>query len=273
MKSALKRLLQRTAPRLAITIESARARAHAHRLMRGWGCQELIDDLIARFGVSVQEGPFAGLTLTSMARADHLAPYLLGVYESELDAAWAVVLRGRYAQIVDVGAKFGYYALGLARRYPDSAVVAFDTDWWARRAMREMLEANALSNVTVRGFCTPGWLASHLTDGALVISDCEGYEDVLFPSRPSGALETATLIIETHDDVSPGLTSRLHQRFDATHAVHVVESGGRRRATTRDLTFLSEERRRLANQEIRFEQSWLVCLPRRGSNAALAAAW
>ena len=52
-----------------------------------------------------------------------------------------------FPQIVDVGAKFGYYAVGLARRYPAAAVVAYDVDWWARRACRRMAAANGVGNV------------------------------------------------------------------------------------------------------------------------------
>jgi hypothetical protein len=60
-------------------------------------------------------GPFAAIDLTASADAEHLGPFLLGVYERELDGAWARIFRGEDTQILDVGAKFGYYAVGLFR--------------------------------------------------------------------------------------------------------------------------------------------------------------
>ena len=254
--------LHRVAPRWTVELSSARARAHAHRLVESWGCGALNRKLIERFGPAVQEGPFAGLILSPMTRAEHLAPYLLGVYESELDRAWETVFRRTYSRIIDVGAKFGYYAVGLAKRYPDTPVVAFDTDRWARRAVREMAAANGTPNVEVRSWCDPGWLVRHLGEGAFVISDCEGYEGALFGREALPALRAATLIVETHDQFVPGVGERLRSDLGATHAVEVVREGEGRRLSSRDLGFLSKEERRLANDDIRSEQRWLLCVPR-----------
>ncbi len=98
------------------------------------GGDRVVQKLIERFGSRVQEGPFAGMILTNITHAEQFGPYLLGVYESELDDAWQTVFRGSYVQIVDIGSKFGYYAVGLAKKYPDASVIAFDTDWWAPKS-------------------------------------------------------------------------------------------------------------------------------------------
>lgn len=269
LKPALKKLLHAALPRVATEIESARSRAHSHRLFRSWGCDALARALVERFGWTVQEGPFSGLTLTPRTRGEHLAPYLLGVYESELDVAWSVLLQGRYPQIVDVGAKFGYYAVGLARLFPASQVLAFDTDWWARRALRDVAAANRAVNVEVRGRCSTAWLASHLREDALIVSDCEGCEERLFATPSTGALVSAALLIEAHDHLSPGLSGRLKERFEGTHVVQVIRSAEDRRTSTKDLSFLSTEDRHAANYEIRQQQDWLVCVPRHGANAGL----
>ncbi len=269
MKQFVKRLLYTIAPRWTTALMSARARAHSHRIVAGWGCGPLNRKLVERFGSCVQEGPFAGLTLTAMTHAEQIGPYLLGVYECELDAAWATVLRGSYTQIIDIGAKFGYYAVGLAKRYPAASIVAFDTDWWARKAVREMAAANGTRNVEVKGFCSPEWLAGHTQEAAFVISDCEGYEAVLFGPGTIPKLETASLIIETHDRSVPGVSDRLREAFGETHSVRVYGHDGSRRAPTRPLDFLSEPERRLAVHEVRPSQSWLLCLPKTGPNQAL----
>ncbi len=205
-----------------------------------------------------------------MAMAEHIGPSLLGVYESELDAAWGCVFAGDYAQVVDVGAKFGYYAVGLALRYPKADVVAFDTDWWARRALGEMVAANRVSNVRIETFCDAAWLAAHLREGAFIISDCEGYEGDLFGGpTPIPALGTATLIVETHDMFVPGVYRRLREKFAATHEVHEVGAGAARRVSDLPLEFLDPAQRALANKEVRPDQVWLLCLPRSGPNQGL----
>jgi hypothetical protein len=269
MKQLVKRVLYAIAPRWTTALISARARVHSHRVLASWGCGRVHRKLVERFGGRVQEGPFAGLTLTAMTQAEQIGPYLLGVYESELDEAWALVLRKPYTQIIDIGAKFGYYAVGLARKYPTASVVAFDTDWWARKAVREMAAANRTGNVEVKGFCSPEWLARHAQEAALIISDCEGHEAVLFGPSTISKLRSATLIIETHDCWAPGVSARLREAFGETHSVLVYGNHASRRAPTSPLDFLSEPERQLAIHEVRPSQTWLLCLPKIGPNQGL----
>jgi hypothetical protein len=269
VKRLVKSLLYALAPQWTTALMSARARAHSHRVIASWGCGPLNRKLVERFGSRVLEGPFAGLVLTPMTHAEQIGPYLLGVYESELDEAWDTVLRGTHTQIIDVGAKFGYYAVGLARRYPGASVVAFDTDWWARKAVREMAVANGADNVTVEGFCSPDWVALNVQEGAFIISDCEGYEGVLFGPSTIPRLRSATLIIETHDWFVPGVSDKLRAAFTETHSVRVLGDHGGRRVTARPLDFLSEREQQLAVQEVRPPQTWLLCLPKTGPHHRL----
>jgi len=265
----IRRMLQAVAPRSAATLDAVRARAHSHRLVKEWGLYDLNQKIILAFGRQVQEGPFAGLVLTPMCDAEHLAPFLLGVYESEIDEAWQVALAGRYAQIVDVGAKFGYYAVGLARAFPEASVVAFDTDPWARKALREVAEANQLTNVDIRGFCEPSWFNSHLKDGALIVSDCEGFEGTLFEQITTPALRTATLIVETHDNLVPGVHDRVAAVLRQTHRLSTFDNSGPRRLSGRQLDFLSEPERQSAQHEVRGEQRWLLASPAEGYRSPL----
>ena len=134
IKSLVKQCFHAISPRAAVALESARSRARSHRVIAGWGCGAVNEKLISRFGDRVVAGPFGGMVLTPMTKLEQLGPYLLGLYEGELNPVWERVFQSKYTQIIDVGAKFGYYAVGLARRYPESRVVAFDTDPWARRS-------------------------------------------------------------------------------------------------------------------------------------------
>lgn len=268
LKTLTKSALLAVAPKHTTALLSARARAHSHRVVAQWGCVEINRRIAARFGSAVQEGPFRGTILTPTTHAEHLGPFLLGVYESELGPAWDVILGGTYPQIVDVGAKFGYYAVGLARLFPTAQVVAFDTDPWARAATREMVAANGTTNVAVRGFCDPRWMRTALLPGAFVFSDCEGFEGPLFTSEPIPHLASATLIVETHDELNPGVTERLRSRLSPTHAIRIFTGDSPRRESTRDLAFLSADERRLATHEVRGPQAWLFCTPKAERTAA-----
>jgi 16S RNA G1207 methylase RsmC len=134
--------------------------------------------------MQVLSGPFAGMRLTEEALREHAGPCLLGTYEAELHPWLERLLQRRYAQFIDVGSKYGYYAVGLARRDPSVPSVAFDIDPWARRATREVAAANGVKTLDVRGFATPGWFDRKLLTNALVFSDCEGFERELFPPMP-----------------------------------------------------------------------------------------
>lgn len=267
MKRFAKRLLAALAPQWTTALLSARARAHAHRVIAGWGNGPAVRKLVEHLGNQVQAGPFRGLILTPMTHAEQFGPYLLGVYESELDEAWTAVLGQTYPQVIDIGAKFGYYAVGLAIRYPQASVLAFDTDWWARKAVRQMAVANGTGNVEVLGFCTPEWLAANTRDGAFIISDCEGYEAALFQPAVVARLGSATLIIETHDVFVPGVSETLRSAFSASHVIREFNPGATPRSAPCALDFLSEKERQLAVQEVRTDQLWLLCLPRTGPNA------
>jgi hypothetical protein len=260
LKEATKRVMYAVAPETATAVMSARARAHSHRLVREWGLTDLNKKLVDRFGSVVQGSPFIGMTLSPMTHLEHLGPFLLGTYEEELHPWFESVLSGRFEQVVDIGSKFGYYAVGLARRMPDTPVIAFDTDPWARRATREMVEANHALQVAIEGFCSARWLGRHLPPHSLILSDCEGYEGELFADASAPALDSATLIVEIHDEFVSDVGSRIRERFRRTHSISSVWSQERERSGV-DLGFLSDEDARAAIREIRGPQQWLLMTP------------
>jgi hypothetical protein len=260
VRSALARL----APGPYLALAAARARRHTHRLFEGWGCLALNDVLVAQLGPRVIGGPFAGMTLTPLARRDHLGPYLLGTYEHELREVWRSLEGGRFTAVFDIGARFGYYAVGLARRYPGVPVTAVDPDRWARAATRQMAAANDTPLVRTLPRLTPRRLADALPPGALVVSDCEGYEQTLFCTREIPALRSATMLIEVHEGPAPGVTEAIAGRYAASHEVRRIASDPALPAPPVDLSFLDDAQRRLAVNEFRYPQEWLVLRPRQG---------
>jgi hypothetical protein len=257
----------RVAPRLTTAVISSRARAHSASLVKAWGLFDLNQKLIAHAGRRVLDGPFVGMTLTSSTEEQHVGPYLLGTYEMELHKWIDECLRGCFNQIVDIGSSFGYYAVGLARNFPHTPVVAFDTDWWARRALTEMAAANGVSNITLARYCSPSWLAANLKPSSLIVSDCEGYEAKLFLESPIPALASATMIVELHERTPGELAHGFAERFSATHAIEQV--------TDRNVTplvpnvpGLDPSQLARLSQEVRGPQSWLYLRPSgRGGDA------
>ena len=86
--------------------------------MREWRLNLLTEKLLAALGPVVQSGPFSGMKLTPKSYREHLGPFLLGTYESQLHPWVAQIASGQYSQIIDIGSSFGYYAVGLARLLP-----------------------------------------------------------------------------------------------------------------------------------------------------------
>ncbi len=259
MKQLLKRTLLAAAPEWTTGLLSARARAHSHCLVREWRLNLLTEKLLAAFGPIVQSGPFHGMKLTPVSYKEHLGPFLLGTYEFQLHPWIAQIAGGQYSQMIDVGSSFGYYSVGLARLFPDIRMVAFDTDWWARSACREMASENRTANVEVAGFCSPAWLDRNLTPSSLILSDCEGYEADLLTRSTSTALNSATLIIETHDETNPGVTDAILRRFAQSHQVATVVADPETVPIPPvDLSFLTPDEARSALREVRGHQTWLL---------------
>lgn len=258
----MKRMMLSLTPRLGVSIMSARARSHEHKVIASWGCLSVNQKLVERFGSKVLDGPFAGLQLPQETLREQFGPYLFGVYECELDSVWQHLFQKEFVQIVDIGAKFGYYAVGLARRFPKAEVIAFDTDWWARRATMATARLNGVRNVAIKRFCSPAWMTRNLRAPALIVSDCEGYEGILFAPQVCDCYRQVTLVVETHDCLSPGVCQKVRAAFEKTHVVQEISSNSDRRIPPSNLEFLNERERNLATQEVRPRQLWLVCQPR-----------
>jgi hypothetical protein len=263
IKPFLKKALSTVAPETAVAVSSARARSHAQKLFKAWGLFEIDQKLLQEVGSRVLSGPFRDMVLTPMTYQEHIGPFLLGTYELELHPWWDKLFQQSFDQIIDVGAKFGYYAVGLARQFPESETIAFDTDWWARKAVHEMIAANQVDRASVQGFCSPRWLQKHLRDRALIISDCEGYEGELLCSLAIPALATATLVIELHEELSPGVSARIRSHFAKTHAVSSVSARPSTPLPDLHLASLSQTELQRTSSEIRSQQEWLLLTPLR----------
>ena len=153
-------------------------------------------------------------------------PKLSGTYESELTDLFFKLEGNNYSCIVDVGSAEGFYAVGLALRFKEAKVYAFDISETAQQLCKEMAALNNVSDrVDVRQECIAENLAT-LVNGqkALIICDCEGYERHLFDGENINKLEHSDLIIELHPMHEKDVKEYLYQLFVDTHSIEYVSS-------------------------------------------------
>jgi hypothetical protein len=184
-------------------------------------------------GDVVRVGPFAGMHYPLRASGQGgLLPKLLGTYEQELHAVLDAELRLAPDVVIDIGAAEGYYAVGLALRLPGTRVIAFEMERPLHAAIRHLARANGVAGrIEIRGACTLASLAivpavpgGRRAPRVLVVCDVEGAEDTLLRPDRAPVLRTATIIVETHDALCPGVSDRLRERFARSHDLTVVPS-------------------------------------------------
>lgn len=192
----------------------------ALRHLAKWRAKLLENTLIAQNGTTITAGPFRDMIYDVAASEGGRVPRLLGVYEKTLRPVIEQIIADAPPLIIDVGCAEGYYAIGLARRLPDSIIWARDTD----QAAQEKTSALAASNhvgarVKVGGKLTHADFDICRAQETTVICDIEGGEDSLLdPDRAKG-LRRANILVEVHENMIPGLTQRLHDRFSQTHRI------------------------------------------------------
>lgn len=222
IKSQIRDQLARLSPNWLGGIIAARSRRYSQRVEEQQGLASLSERLVTSFGSTVMDGPFRGLRLPEAMHRRHIGPFLAGMYESALHPFLEERRLVDYQTIIDVGSSFGYYTVGLAQMHPNAKVIAYDTDPWARRVTRDTATLNGCSNVEVRSACSPTELVSALCGRTLIVSDCEGYESVLFTSVQPKHLHNADLLIEIHPPGDRKVADRISQHFESTHVARVI---------------------------------------------------
>lgn len=174
----------------------------------------------------VLNGPFEDLDYTGVASccSAHY-PKLLGTYEAELHPFLNALSERDFDGVINVGSAEGYYAVGLATRFPSWRVVAYDADEKARSQIKRLAIQNGVADrIEIRGRCGPSDLGNLPFRRALVVMDCEGAEETLLRADNIRRLAQSTLIIETHDGYLPGITRRIADLLAGSHVVHVVDA-------------------------------------------------
>lgn len=186
--------------------------------------QNVIND--AKAQSVVKAGPFSGTVYPqALAYGSSFFPKIFGTYEAELQPHILALTENRYDTIIDIGCAEGYYAVGLKRMFPAANVFAADINKEARAFCRQMAEVNnCAGGFSVVGAVDPSSLEKLITGNTLIVSDCEGYEAVLFGRESKGDFSRCDLIIETHDFIDPSISTELEKRLSKTHRVISVQS-------------------------------------------------
>ena len=224
--------------------------------------------LFALYRGVVAAGPFQGLALLPDIAwgVGDTAAKLVGLYEAELHPALRALAADPPPAVVNVGCAEGYYAVGLARLFPEAVIYAFDVDPNAQRICRLTAELNGVSDrVSVLGGCVPQLLFSLLGQypAALLVIDCEGCELELLSDMVMAGATRAHLIIECHDFIDPAITATLAARLAASHQVEVIQEGARNPNHLEPLRRLSSLDRWLVVLEHRpSAMCWIAARPR-----------
>ena len=202
---------------------------NALRLLAKWRSVLIQNTLLQQQGTVVMEGPLKGMDfLPQSAEGCHIAK-LLGCYEQPLLPHIEAAIQASYPTILNIGCAEGYYAVGMARRTPQSRVLAFDLNPKAQEVCAELVAKNGVSDrVTVGALFKPEDFAQYAKQKVLVLCDIEGAERELLDPQASPALKGMDLIVEAHECLIPGITKLLLQRFTPSHDITLVEDNGQR---------------------------------------------
>lgn len=174
----------------------------------------------------VVSGLFKGLKYPEFKSfGSALFPKIIGSYEDELHPYFKTLLAQKYDYILDIGCAEGYYAVGLAKLAPSSIIQAYDTNKNAIDFCKKMAELNHVINIDFYSFCSNQTLKEFdFKNKSLIISDCEGYEEILFDTENISKLINCDLIIESHDMIKLGIKEKIINLFEKTHEITIVKS-------------------------------------------------
>ena len=214
---------------LAQSQDEAAQLNNALRLLSKWRSVLIQNTLLQQQGTVVMQGPLAGMDfLPQSAEGCHIAK-LLGCYEQPLQPFIENAITSAYPIILNIGCAEGYYAVGMARRMPNTQVLAFDLNHTAQEVCAILAKKNSVSDrVKVGALFKPEEFETYRNQKVLVLCDIEGAEKDLLNPDNAPALKGMDIIVESHEGLLPGITQTLIDRFKATHQITLVQDNGQR---------------------------------------------
>jgi hypothetical protein len=202
---------------------------NALRLLSKWRSVLIQNTLLQQHGTAVMQGPLQGLDfLPQSAEGCHIAK-LLGCYEQPLQPFIEQAIEAQCSTILNIGCAEGYYAVGMARRMPQTRVMAYDLNPAAQSVCQALAAKNQVADrVHVGALFKQEDFAGYAGGKVLVLCDIEGAEGELLNPQSAPALAGMDLIVESHECLVPGITQVLMDRFKATHDITLVHDDGQR---------------------------------------------
>lgn len=187
--------------------------------------QKMVDNYFK--DLTVKNGVFKGLQYPRLeASGSAIYPKLMGSYEAELQGIFNNIINSNYSLIVDIGCAEGYYLTGFGIKFPKAKLWGIDTSNVALNQCKEMLLLNHVKEdrFTLNSKLEPNLMSDAKYNRALIISDCEGYEEKLFTEIIIQDLVNHDILIECHDFICPGVTGKLINYFSETHEITIIKS-------------------------------------------------
>jgi hypothetical protein len=146
-------------------------------------------------------------------------------------------------------------------------VYAYENYNWAAYLLKQMIARNGVrERVQVGGTITPPELERRLAKSTspAVVCDVEGYEMELMDPTTVPSLARATMLLELHESLVPGVTEEMRRRFSGTHRIDEFHDRPRTLADLPSGVSLAKEDALWAIDEARFRctrQSWFYLEP------------
>ncbi len=220
-KAAAKELAKKVLPTsIYQRVSAVRSRRWQFKILKDGGLLDQVNRHIEEHGTVVRSGPFAGMVYPlESATSRWSIPKLLGAYESELHPFLNVISKRKYDCVIDIGSAEGYYASGLARML-QVPVYAYDPEPREKAFAAKMSERNGVANlVTMADLFSVDDMRRFAGLHALVVCDCEGFEEVLFSRDTLDLTRNWDLIIELH-----GTADKILPLLAWPHQTTVVEA-------------------------------------------------
>lgn len=197
---------------------------NALRQLAKWRSQMIANTVAQRDGPVMSHGPFAGMTYPVEASEGAFTARRLGCYEASLVPVIEKIIDRAYPLVIDIGCAEGYYAVGLARRMPQTQLWAHDANPGAQTLCATLAQANnVLDRVRIGGLLTGADLSVCADQPTVIICDIEGAEGELLDPVTAPGLLDADILVEVHEGMRPGLLAKLTARFNTSHQITRID--------------------------------------------------
>lgn len=185
--------------------------------------------VIQNSGLTVCQGPLAGLAFIKQSTEGCHVAKLIGCYEQPLQPYIREAIEANYESIINIGCAEGYYAVGMARKLDETKTYAYDINGNAQQACMQLADENGVTDrVQVGAVFNHHDFQKFSGSRTLVFCDIEGAESELLDPSLAPELKSMDIIVEAHEVERPGIVQLLSSRFEDSHSISLVEDNGQR---------------------------------------------